>query len=994
MEKYRNLVDIDYENYIKYLEDITPDYDDTDIPYFGYEPTKVQDVEDILLDSNLQNMSKKERYIYDLWEPPDLSDIKSFMRRPKSRIFGVDKKNKYVLDKDYIENFVNNADSQLEFDKTNNKNILRILTQNMHFRPHSTILNRKNIVSSCDPDSHFQNIQSRRACEVAAALSRLPIHEQPHIVCFQELTENDANGRLKENMEKIGYEGIWQENLSGWKVPIVNESWRKLFTNPPGLAIYVNTNFKGVDGKSIQIIQKMEKIFTPDPRDIVDLSKVSGKETLPKATIGADIIGNKGALYALVEIPNGIAGVAGKCAYIGVICCHPSPYVTIEDYGIANILGIGVQSYKAVAETHKRQMIQINRFIKSTLKALGKKQLHGYFITGDMNINRYAIIPDSHNEKDPLLANTCCSSEYYKMLKLLNADQPPIVPDVNKKRWVDLNCYKDGYKYSNKDKKCVMETSMFTDKNDNIDKIPIDKIPVDKIPVKRIPPGFFGKYTWDGSINEITKGPFWPASFSWIDYILYYYGDLDTREKFIGNDPIPLYMDNRAIRLMSTTQYPEINAFATTDCIVERQIHSGKYYRKLKSIATDIDSSGTLKWASDWYKESELRAKNNHQLKKIFSLQEINKDIYKKKKNNKFEFDIDTMSGYEGTEIDLDKYKEKFTDKQKKTGKDKKTKNIFQCKFTKDMPEFSQEHFMYDEIPQKNKENPYSMFLDVSDHYAVISYIILPTKNNKNLYKKTLKNIAKIPFKNSNRDTSKDNIYDRYAKALLWNNMGYMEDWDVKDKNNLARNKDLPTKDYLNNIRGHNKKIKLNNIDKKIAKEINSKFSKEIERILKPTTTIKKVYHWWYGKNSQINILKYVNNYLLTLMEDYGEYNLNDILIKLDDKNKQKYNDIIEKSIKSINMNECELIIYPYTMESVAIYIPENSNYNDIIKRLELSNKKTIKLGYNKNPIHEFDGYILKNTNFIHIHEFISQCTTIDYVKQKNIFDINKPYCD
>ena len=131
---------------------------------------------------------------------------------------------------------------------------------------------------------------------------------------------------------------------------------------------------------------------------------------------------------------------------IQVIVAHPSPYVDLylADYlpsvlhpivGRKTHIPFAGSDVLGVSETHRAQISMVRDFIK-TLSADDDLKGVPLFVAGDLNINKYATMPDSKEENDPRSASRGRSREFTETLRKLNAAVPTFVPDMNTKRWV------------------------------------------------------------------------------------------------------------------------------------------------------------------------------------------------------------------------------------------------------------------------------------------------------------------------------------------------------------------------------------------------------------------------------------------------------------------------------------------------------------------------------------------------------------------------------
>lgn len=716
--------------------------------------------------------------------------------------------------KEECKKFLKDVEIQKNMDEKLSPFEIRILTQNLHFRPtNSSIAN----VQICNGVSNFQNVQYRRACEFAGTISELDKdnnREKPHIICIQEATDTKANDHLYKNLEKIGYTCITDDELGNWtkkgyfkRFPNLKRWVDKSWMNMPGLAICVDHT------KGFKI--KMSDNFTFlssgafSNEDIGELVETTGFG-------GADAIGFKGGLFSLIEVPSKWNGKTGN-GYILVGTVHPSPYVNVE--GALGYIMPNADNYEKILMIHRYQLDYTNNYVNAFLSAIteytgkgkpesikennkamreelfkkyekewktGRKEgaeerdnyfekkwtkwknriigklrenempedfkLGGVFITGDMNINRYAGEADGKLEKKYEHGSQCCSAEFYQMLRRLESDQPPVLPDINEERWIEYfkgfdketNSYKyfpdtrfNRYKYDinkyelknyqgNKGKITVEESydglqRYLENLTNDEDKQKISKIinenfeKIIRSKTKKFPPGFGGLYTWDAALNKICEDPLWPGSFQWIDYVLYYHGFNKFDNIFEGNDPIPLYMDNRALRLKTKNKFPELS----------------KYY--VKQLCGN---------------------ENNYVLEN-----KINQDDYKNFKDY-----TNTYNYYDGNT--------------------KKNETIT-CKFN---PEENQAYHNtnatqnYDSYFKENKNNPFKMLEDVSDHYGVLSRIVLPSNRNQKIDSNIRYKLLKLPVEQAQR-TPSQNKWDMYRYSSLWRKLGIFEETEILSDN-------------------------------------------------------------------------------------------------------------------------------------------------------------------------------------------------------------------
>jgi hypothetical protein len=339
-----------------------------------------------------------------------------------------------------------------------------------------------------------------------------------------------------------------------------------------------------------------------------------------------------------------------------------------------------------------------------------KGKLSGLFITGDLNTNRYAGEPETSFEKSVWSGSVCCSAEYYNMLRRLSADQPPLVPDPNEGRFVTYN--------NDPTSKRFRQEATENDKN-----------------VIKLPPGWGGQFTWEAGVNAITQDPLWPASWSYIDYVLYFHGWNAFNDCFVNDDPVPLYMDNRPFRIKAKEPFPEISKFYDKACVDNR-----------RNIILNPFTS--MEDKEKYYK--------------------MNLAIEENKLKNK----ATPYKGYSGYEI--------CTGKENincESGNCKREN--FCCKFTDsqtDLPRFGE---MAKTLPP-GSDNPFKMIQDISDHYGVMSFILLDTEENQRFQEDALATIlqgrqiefpAQVPMIHARRIANLENPYDLYRYSRIWQKM-------------------------------------------------------------------------------------------------------------------------------------------------------------------------------------------------------------------------------
>jgi hypothetical protein len=295
---------------------------------------------------------------------------------------------------------------RLEDDRTNSSKYIRIYTQNLHFRPY-----KLSITVSCNRESTANNMQEFRAVTFVNAIKNMKPWELPHILCLQETQHPEANDLLTTGLKKVYKHGVTSKNVmrpssrpdSGYSFAVV---WS-------GLQVW--TNWDVLDSTYYRFT-----LFTGETaRGKVRASRSSG--------VDSSLV-NKGFLYVKLQAPASMGG-----QQIQVIVAHPSPYIHGRDRWkiTRGLFFANAYDYNEIAETHRQQIDVIRSFIEvETDKDVP------LFVTGDMNINRYAVEPDTDAEKDPVAARHCCSVEFLDTLRQLNAVAPDIVPDANPTRWV------------------------------------------------------------------------------------------------------------------------------------------------------------------------------------------------------------------------------------------------------------------------------------------------------------------------------------------------------------------------------------------------------------------------------------------------------------------------------------------------------------------------------------------------------------------------------
>jgi hypothetical protein len=719
---------------------------------------KKKEIKDIIVDKkhSLQELKKQFRRVNLPWADK---------QNPKGE-YEYDLKNENIY-----KLFKERNNLQKNFDKDTKNIRISIMTQNLHFRPEDNSITNDGV---CTGETNFQNIQLRRACEFTQAVAKMG-DEQPDIICIQEATSSNANEKLYDGLTKLNYRHVIQKEVADLgRTKTLSRAIAGSLFNPPGLSISYKEGYK--------LIFK-DYLFFANSNWTTYFAK--GDEQFA-AVAGADYIGYKGAVIALLEVPKEKITDSNDdnddkhC--ILIVNAHPSPYVNIDGF-VGSYFLKHTEDFTKIYDIHKRQTNMVEQYIDAFCTYLGviqqkfensivevktnknaewykwynhiawssgeepvksdasasdwnwttylksfasteewatfyqnysdyigatisqkfhfhkwnygdiqntekieslddtmpqKIKLRGIYIMGDMNINKYEGIAGGPLETDIITGSRCCSKEYYMMMQRLKSDQPPIVPDTNEERWVQYDDMKD------KDKK--------------------------------IPAGRGGLVTWDGEINAITKDPLWPVSFQWIDYILYYHGFNENNKVFEKDDSIPLYMDNRAIRLTTIKKIPEISKFYT-DCVEVRKnliYDNTRFLPNLRILKENNDNEikslidDHYEITSEPYHAKEMAnpmAKKEYEIDKYINMNvgvEENKEA-----NEKFT----TLDGYN-------------------TVDDEKN---FECTFNDNFykNKYGIKGQLFGEKPGQNSDNPYKMMEDMSDHYGVMAYIILDTESNQ-----------------------------------------------------------------------------------------------------------------------------------------------------------------------------------------------------------------------------------------------------------------------
>lgn len=417
--------------------------------------------------------------------------------------------------------------ASLEWDVKNAPHLLRILTVNMHGRPvdvaHSWMFGNLKLDSAefaikqekggmhldCDDEWALFNSQDRRMRAFFEWLDRLPAHVAPHILCFQEIMWGPMIDIAESALKERGFTTLTSISMDvdrGCKTCI-----------PPrmgsGLGIYV--------------------------RSSAQLDVVDGDKLIFDHKLGADWLVEKGFKWALVRcrdksLLNRHAAAAKGEGYFVVITCHPQAYNQLySDIAPGESWFVGFMRKMtrlnfdlrggfptAITFAHRKQYQQIVDYVRSEIIPRSMKRtpfLLGAFLAADLNVNRYAVTPESGQESCSKHAVTRkLSREYTAVLKTGMCQPPPTLIE----------------------------------------------------PISRLQPPQGGRFTWDAAQNTIARPliPNGSRSLAWIDCVMAC--SFGVSSKHLG---MPLYVDNRALSMRLTRGIPEISPFWTSRCSRWRQ---------------------------------------------------------------------------------------------------------------------------------------------------------------------------------------------------------------------------------------------------------------------------------------------------------------------------------------------------------------------------------------------------------------------------------------
>jgi hypothetical protein len=440
----------------------------------------------------------------------------------------------------------------LEWDVRNAGGLLRILTVNMHGRPvdvaQSWMFGNLKIDSEeaaikqqnggmhldCDDEWTLFNSQDRRMRAFFEWLDGLPPHVAPHILCFQEIMWGPMIDIAEVALKKRGWITLASISLD------VDRGCRTCV--PPrmgsGLGIYVRTS--------------------------AALDVVEGDKLIFDHKLGADWLVEKGFKWALVRCRNkqllGRHAVATKGeGYFVVITCHPQAYNQLytevapgESWFVGFMRKLTRFDFDwrggfpfAIANAHKKQYQQIADYVRDEILPRSLKRtnyLLGTFLAADLNVNRYAVTPESSEESCPNHAATPhLSREFAAVLKTGSCKAP----------------------------KLLLE------------------------PVRELQPPNGGRFTWDASQNTIAR-PLIPSgsrSLAWIDSVMSC--NFGVAPETLGT---PVYVDNRALAMRLPKPIPEISPFWTSRCYSWRKQFANAR-TSYNMVNTEINKRLTLGFA-------------------------------------------------------------------------------------------------------------------------------------------------------------------------------------------------------------------------------------------------------------------------------------------------------------------------------------------------------------------------------------------------------------
>jgi hypothetical protein len=394
------------------------------------------------------------------------------------------------------------------WDKSNASGLLRILTINMHGRPVDLAQANGALgmrlpgddatsMIQCDDEYHLANAQERRIRGLFEWLDALPPEAQPHVLCLQEVVWRPMVLIAERELNRRGF-------LTWPAVSLMADDGCRTCMPPrggSGLGVYVqrSAGLKVLDGGRMVFEQR----------------------------IGTDWLIEKGLKWVAIEVPKGALSAGGGVMMVATM--HPQAYNELqadsppgESRLTSFIRGLALADVwwrggypGAVTATHASQYQQAAAYLKDTalkrtLAAAGTRQLLGVFLGGDLNVNRFAVAPNSLAEASAeQTASSGPSREYRAALQTLGCRQPTILRESS----------------------------------------------------ESLAPANDGLFTWDGGKTGSTvAAPLLctqPPAFGWIDAILTC-SPAGCRQ--------PSYMDNRAVKLRLDRPCPELAPFWLAPC--------------------------------------------------------------------------------------------------------------------------------------------------------------------------------------------------------------------------------------------------------------------------------------------------------------------------------------------------------------------------------------------------------------------------------------------
>jgi len=285
---------------------------------------------------------------------------------------------------------------------------IRLLTFNINGRPAGMTSGLSSDASSdCDEEYHLYNSQERRMRGFFEWMDSLPVDLKPNIICLQEMMWCNMIVYASEQFAKRGF-------VTHKKVDLLQDQGdydSMIPTAGSGLGIYVLQ-------KAFQLIESESETF--------------------ETKVGVDKLAKKGFKWMVIESKM----LRRKLI---VLNTHPQAYQKLDARPSTGVIGSDTFLSKiiswirghaldqidqlggyplAIARVHTKQLEQIRNTL---LKLITKYQPTNVFLGGDMNINLYATVPDSMEEKQEETARKGVSQEAQFMFQFLKLQQPKIV---------------------------------------------------------------------------------------------------------------------------------------------------------------------------------------------------------------------------------------------------------------------------------------------------------------------------------------------------------------------------------------------------------------------------------------------------------------------------------------------------------------------------------------------------------------------------------------